>query len=63
MESDVAVAFFDMCTEELNACTHKIMDDTNMIAAKAVETSHITEAAGGFIGLLVLFMVTFMVFK
>ena len=46
MESDDAVAFLNMYTEELNACTQKIMDDTNMIVAKAEATSHITEAAG-----------------
>lgn len=63
MESDDAIAFLNMYTEELNACNQKIADDTNMILSKAEATNHMVEAVGGFIGLLVLLLVIFMVFK
>lgn len=58
-----AVAFLNMYTEELNACTQKTLDDTNVVLAKAQAENHTAEAVGGFIGLLVLLLFLFMVFK
>lgn len=58
-----AIAFLDMYTEELYACTQKTLDDTNVILANAQAVNHTAEAVGGFIGLLVLLFILFMVFK
>lgn len=58
-----AVAFMDMFSEELNACTQKTLDDTNVFLEKAQAANHSAETIGGFIGLVVLLFVLFVIFK
>lgn len=63
LTSEEEVAFLNMYAEELNACSQKTQDDTNVILAKAQAANHTAEAAGGLIALLFLFFILFMVFK
>ncbi len=59
---DESIAFLTMYTEELNACTLKTEDDTNVMLAK-MQAEDKARATIGIIGLLLLLFVLFLVFK
>ncbi len=59
MSEDEAIAFIDMYTEEIDACTQNTEDETTRILAETEANNYTAEAIGGFIGFAILLFIIF----
>lgn len=70
LSEDDAIFFMNIYAEELEACANKIMDDANNLLMEAEikgQEAEIkgqnAEVVGGVIGVIILFLIFFLVFK
>lgn len=63
LSEDEAISFLNMYTDELNAITQKLLDDTEVINAKNEAKNHTAEAVGGTVVLIFLFFIIYILFR
>jgi hypothetical protein len=61
-EEDV-IKFLNIYSEELEACSSKTNDETTALLAEAQSSNEAAAAFGGFIGLAILILIIFMMFR